>query len=47
MTVPSIKEIPNGTTKLPDECARALALLEEILQSLPPDTPVLADLQAR
>src|SRR5215208_1668406 len=32
--------------QLPDECPGTLALPQEVLKSLPPDAPVLADLQA-
>src|SRR5918994_6883012 len=32
--------------QLPDECPRTLALPQEVLKSLPPYAPVLADLQA-
>ena len=34
-------------TQLPNQRGRALAALQELLQGLPPDAPVLADLQAR
>src|SRR5918995_4329932 len=33
--------------QLPDECPGTLALPQEVLKSLPPYAPVLADLQAR
>src|SRR5215207_5971098 len=32
--------------QLPDKCPGTLALPQEVLKSLPPDAPVLADLQA-
>src|SRR5918994_2264969 len=32
--------------QLPAECPRTLALPQEVLKRLPPDAPVLADLQA-
>jgi hypothetical protein len=38
---------PQEGTQPPFQRARALALSEEVLQDLPPDAPVLADLQAR
>src|SRR5918994_4144300 len=34
-------------TQLPNQRGRALAAPQEILQGLPPDAPILADLQAR
>src|SRR5918993_2391255 len=37
---------PQEGVQLPDECPRTLALPQEVLKSLPPYAPVLADLQA-
>jgi hypothetical protein len=34
-------------TQLPNERSRVLAAPQKVLQGLPPDAPVLADLQAR
>src|SRR5215208_620180 len=38
---------PQEGIQLPDECPGTLALLEEVLKSLPPYAPVLAYLKAR